>query len=318
MSQLPDITAENQTELEELALTLDAFQGQFLLVFARCNYDRVRSRLIQCLQDSSPMEIRTVTLNPDDTALYQRIQRELQGDKPGALMVLGLESLLSLERMLAGADLVREEFRQHCPFPVVVWVTDSVKAQWMQFARNLESWGVSSQFTISRGELAALFTLLGICQEQQGDISAAIHYFEQALVGWQELQRFEYQGIVLREIIYGYFCPINRIQPATIPSDEYNQIQQKLKDYIQQALTAFNRAQRRDLIADSIGVFGAVLRELQDWQQLQELAEQALAFDQGENRRDKLALDYTFLADVALAEERWQDAKELAETALSG
>ncbi|MEQ9486373.1 nSTAND1 domain-containing NTPase [Coleofasciculus sp. F4-SAH-05] len=390
MSQLPDITPENKTELEELALTLDAFQGKFLLIFARCNYDRVRSRLIQCLQDSSPLNIRTITLNPDDTALYQRIQTELQGenskplssqerglergfpdpvnsqDKPGALMVLGLESVLSLERMLAGADLVREEFRHHCPFPVVVWVTDSVKAQWMQFARNLESWGVSSQFTISRGELAAfikdkadqwladglnltdtecielraeleaaegelqvedkglepelaaaLFTVLGVCQEQQGDIQAAITNYEQALVRWQELQRFDYQGIVLKEIVYGYFCQINRIQPATISSDEYNQIQQKLKDSIQEALTAFNRAQRPDLIADSIGVFGQVLREFQDWQQLQELAEQALAFDQGENRRDKLALDYTFLADVALAKERWQDAKELAEAALN-
>ncbi|MEQ8386884.1 MAG: hypothetical protein RH949_31465 [Coleofasciculus sp. A1-SPW-01] len=366
MSQLPDITPENQTELEELALTLDAFQGQFLLVFARCNYDRVRSRLIQVLQDSSPLNIRTITLNPDDTALYQRIQRELQGDKPGALMVLGLESVLSLERMLAGADLVREEFRHHCPFPVVVWVTDSVKAQWMQFARNLESWGVSSRFTISRGELAAfiqgkadqwladglnltemecielrgeleaaegelqlednglepelaaaLFTLLGICQEQQGEIQRAIDYFEQAWECWQELQRFEYEGIVLREMVYGYFCQINRIQPGTISRDDYNQIQAKIKDSIQQALTAFHRAQRPDLIADSIGVFGAVLRELQDWQQLRDLAEQALVFDQRENRRDKLALDYTFLADVALAEERWQAAQELAETALS-
>lgn len=83
MSQLPDITPENQTELEELALTLDAFQGQFLLVFARCNYDRVRSRLIQVLQDSSPLNIRTITLSPDDTALYQRIQRELQGINRG-------------------------------------------------------------------------------------------------------------------------------------------------------------------------------------------------------------------------------------------
>ncbi|MEQ8752334.1 MAG: hypothetical protein RID09_02295 [Coleofasciculus sp. G1-WW12-02] len=155
MSQLPDITPENQTELEELALALEAFQGKFLLIFARCNYDSLRSRLIQCLQDSSLADIRTITLNPDDTALYQRIQGELQGDKPGALMVLGLESVLSLETMLAGADLVREEFRKHFPFPVVVWVTDSVKSQWMQFARNLESWGVSSQFNISREKLAA-------------------------------------------------------------------------------------------------------------------------------------------------------------------
>ncbi|MEQ9548501.1 MAG: hypothetical protein RIM23_02610 [Coleofasciculus sp. G3-WIS-01] len=121
MSQLPDITPENQTELEELALTLEAFQGKFLLIFARCNYDSLRSRLIQCLQDSSLADIRTITLNPDDTALYQRIQGKLQGDKPGALMVLGLESVLSLETMLAGADLVREEFRKHFPFPVVVW-----------------------------------------------------------------------------------------------------------------------------------------------------------------------------------------------------
>ncbi|MEQ9236012.1 hypothetical protein [Coleofasciculus sp. E2-BRE-01] len=33
--------------------------------------DRVRSRLIQCLKDLSSVDIRPITLNPDDTALYQ-------------------------------------------------------------------------------------------------------------------------------------------------------------------------------------------------------------------------------------------------------
>ncbi|MEQ9354544.1 hypothetical protein [Coleofasciculus chthonoplastes] len=33
--------------------------------------DRVRSRLIQCLKDLSSVDIPTITLNPDDTALYQ-------------------------------------------------------------------------------------------------------------------------------------------------------------------------------------------------------------------------------------------------------
>ncbi|NEQ65399.1 MAG: hypothetical protein F6K21_07860 [Symploca sp. SIO2D2] len=363
MSHQPKLTAENQTELEELGFTLEAFQGQFLLIFAQCNYDTLRSRLIQLIQESSPLDIHTITLHPNDTALYQRIQRDLQGQQPQALMVLGLESVQSLEKMLASADLVREEFRNNCPFPVVVWVTDSVKSQWMQFARNLESWGVSSQFNLSfeelvrfiqdkttqcledgldltktkwlelKGELeaaaaelqlaepelepaiaAALFSLLGICHKQQADYQQAIDYFEQALVGWQELDRWDYQGLVLTEIVDGYLCHINQITPATGSITQQHKI--KVKDYLQQALTAFYQAQRPDLIADALRVFGEVLRELQDWQQLQDLAQQALAFDQGRNRQDKLAIDYLFLADVALAQKRWQEARELAVKAL--
>ncbi|NER21982.1 MAG: AAA family ATPase [Symploca sp. SIO1C2] len=365
MSHQPKLTAENQTELEELEFTLEAFQGQFLLIFAQCNYDTLRSRLIQLIQESSPLDIHTITLHPHDTALYQRIQKDLQGQQPQALMVLGLESVQSLEKMLASADLVREEFRNNCPFPVVVWVTDSVKSQWMQFARNLESWGVSSQFNLSleelvrfiqdkaaqcledgldltktkwlelQGELeaaaaelqlaesalapaiaAALYSLLGICHKQQADYQKAIDYLEQALVGWQELHRWDYQGLVLTEIVDAYFCQSNQM-PLVIKSNrQQHQIPAKVKDYLQQALTAFNQAQRPDLIADALGVFGEVLRELQDWEQLQDLAQQALAFDQGRNRPDKLAIDYLFLADVALAQERWQEARKLAETAL--
>ncbi|HBL60183.1 MAG TPA: hypothetical protein DDZ80_17475, partial [Cyanobacteria bacterium UBA8803] len=106
-----EIVIANESALEELAWTIEAYQGRFLLVFARCNYTSLRSRLIQRLEELCPVDIRTLTLNPNDTALYARIQAELAGEQPGALMVLGLESVLSLAELLSSADLVREEFR---------------------------------------------------------------------------------------------------------------------------------------------------------------------------------------------------------------
>ncbi|HBB32679.1 MAG TPA: hypothetical protein DC064_13005, partial [Cyanobacteria bacterium UBA9273] len=150
-----EIVIANESALEELAWTIEAYQGRFLLVFARCNYTSLRSRLIQRLEELCPVDIRTLTLNPNDTALYARIQAELAGEQPGALMVLGLESVLSLAELLSSADLVREEFRKNCRFPLIVWVSDGIKNQWMQLAPNLESWGTSTEFNISAEELAA-------------------------------------------------------------------------------------------------------------------------------------------------------------------
>ncbi|HBB30763.1 MAG TPA: hypothetical protein DC064_02755, partial [Cyanobacteria bacterium UBA9273] len=182
-----EIVVANESALEELSWTIEAYQGRFLLVFARCNYHSLRSLLIQRLEELCQVDIWTLTLNPKDTALYARIQAELAGSQPGALMVLGLESVLSVEGMLTSADLVREEFRQNCRFPLVVWVSDEIKSQWMQLAPNLASWGTSTEFNLSEEELAAFIQ------------NKATHFFTHNVsVDWQESRELESELIAAR------------------------------------------------------------------------------------------------------------------------
>ncbi|MGK7875984.1 MAG: hypothetical protein AB4426_22610 [Xenococcaceae cyanobacterium] len=151
-----NLPADNQSELEELAWTIDAYQGKFLLIFARCNYADLRSRLVQSLPELCQVEIRTLTLKPSDTILYNTIRTQLGSQTPDALMVLGLESVRHLEQMLASADQVREEFRKNFHFPLVFWVDDIVHKKLGESAPNLESWGTSTKFTIATDELIEL------------------------------------------------------------------------------------------------------------------------------------------------------------------
>jgi hypothetical protein len=88
-----------------------------------------------------------LVLNASETVVYTRIQAEL-GEPPGALMVVGLETVNHLEQLLSTANQVREEFRKTCPFPIVLWVTDEVQGVLMHAASDLESWATKTHFTL--------------------------------------------------------------------------------------------------------------------------------------------------------------------------
>lgn len=55
--------------------------------------------------------------------------------------------------MLTAANQVREEFRQHFNFPLVVWIDDAIYQQFMQVAPDLESWAITKSFEINSQEL---------------------------------------------------------------------------------------------------------------------------------------------------------------------
>ena len=150
MSDFPPqaLIVHNQSELEDLAWELESAEGQFSLLLARCNYARLRDELVEHLRQVCSVVIRVLVLQPSETALYARIQSELKGEQPGALMVFGLETVADLEQLLSNANQVREEFRKNCPFPIVFWVTDDVMKGLVHAAPDLESWSTKTHFTL--------------------------------------------------------------------------------------------------------------------------------------------------------------------------
>jgi CHAT domain-containing protein len=142
------LIVHNQSELEDLAWELESAEGQFSLMLARCNYAHLRDALVEHLRQICSVVIRVLVLHPSETALYTRIQDELKGEQPGALMVFGLESVTDLAQLLSNANQVREEFRKNCPFPIVLWVTDDVMKGLVHAAPDLESWSTKTHFTL--------------------------------------------------------------------------------------------------------------------------------------------------------------------------
>ncbi|NEQ58851.1 MAG: ATP-binding protein [Moorea sp. SIO4A1] len=142
------IATDNQHALKKLASAVEASQGQFKLILARCNYIRVRFRLVAQLSTLWDLDIHTVTLKPSDNVLYDTIRSIVGEERPSAVMVLGLESVQNLAQMLSVTNQVLEEFQKNLPFPLVLWITDEVQQQLTQFAPDFESLGTPIEFAM--------------------------------------------------------------------------------------------------------------------------------------------------------------------------
>ena len=149
------ISAHNERALQHLAWAIEASLGQFKLFVARCNYTGLRSRLIERLQVLTEVNIRVLHLQESERTLYATIRRELGEEQPDALMVFGLENVGDIEQLLTATNQVREEFRNNFHFPLVLWVTDQVFKELMQFAPDFESWGTTVTFKILTQDLIA-------------------------------------------------------------------------------------------------------------------------------------------------------------------
>ncbi|MDY6941155.1 MAG: hypothetical protein SWY16_26295, partial [Cyanobacteriota bacterium] len=148
-----NLTVENERSLQQMAWAIEMSRGQFKLIFARCNYLKLRDRLMARLREIYPGEIRTIDLPVASQSLMEAIEEELGDDIPEVLVFLGLERLEELDRFWAVTDRNREEVRQRCPFPMVIWIDDRTLDRLMQHAPNFESFGTTKRFEIAPDEL---------------------------------------------------------------------------------------------------------------------------------------------------------------------
>lgn len=146
------LSPQNQEALEELVWAIDSGDRQFSLILVRCNYSHLRQQLLAELQQRRLNHLVVVSLAPETSALLTRIQTDLAAvdrETVSALMVVGLETVVDLDCLLSSTNQVREEFRQHCPFPLILWVTDAVLTRLMQLAPDFENWATVTEFTLA-------------------------------------------------------------------------------------------------------------------------------------------------------------------------
>jgi WD40 repeat protein/tetratricopeptide (TPR) repeat protein len=151
------LEVNNEKALQQLAWAIENSAGKFKLILARCNYASLRSRIISRLIEICPVEISVLQLREWGKTLFAAIGEEFGEDLPAALMVLGLDSVQGLPQMLTAVNQVREDFRKHFPFPLVLWINDDIYKQLMQFAPDFESWATSKNFVIQKDELGNHF-----------------------------------------------------------------------------------------------------------------------------------------------------------------
>jgi hypothetical protein len=134
--------ADHQRAFTILCRAISFSEGEFSLILAHCNDLQQRQKLVKKLRDQSNVPVRAMVLPNTTQTLYTSIFDRLEGQQPAALTILGLESVRSLDDVLISANLVRNEFRKHFPFPLIIWVTDKVLRKMMRLAPDLESWAM--------------------------------------------------------------------------------------------------------------------------------------------------------------------------------
>ncbi|WP_434685150.1 nSTAND1 domain-containing NTPase [Pseudanabaena minima] len=148
-----NISPENEDLLQELSMTLDLYEGEFKLLLVRCNYQDLRDRLITRLKEIHPQPLHEIRLPRSQKDLYNYIISQVPSETPAALSIVGLDELDNLQAALLDLNINREMFRNHCPYPIVWWISDAVHKRIIRVAPDFESWTTTLDFEIATDEL---------------------------------------------------------------------------------------------------------------------------------------------------------------------
>ncbi|MEG3946324.1 hypothetical protein QT975_22615, partial [Microcoleus sp. w2-18aC4] len=349
-----DLAAENERSLSTLVRTIARFQGKFSLTIVRCNYASLRSAMLEKLRHRSTVEYQELVLEPATKILHQTILNAVQEEPPKALIIVGIESVVALDDLLAGANRARDQFKQDFAFPLILWVTDSVLSKFSRSANDLKSWAPPLiQFTMSPDDLRIFLRQkadqafadvenfkLDDCEIEllendllnaelgpelqaswqfiRGLVEVKKNQIDLALEHYQQSLTFWQQNRHLER--QGIVC--QKIAQAYNRKAELHRAGnqgywQEARKYLQQSLEIFEQVQRHDLAAKCISQLCEVLRLLQAWEELENLAKKALKIHVNYGTVNQVTEDYGFLAEVALQQSQWEKACESAKLALS-
>lgn len=148
-----DLVAANAGALRSLTRAISLSKGELSLVLACCNYQILQEGILKQLEEvlGSNYLLQKVFLPSQARSLYTTIHTtivetdsQITENLPQiVLMVLGLESVDTLEDLLSTINHVRDEFRKKHPFPMVLWVNEEVLRKLRRLAPDFASWAAT-------------------------------------------------------------------------------------------------------------------------------------------------------------------------------
>ncbi|HLP89165.1 MAG TPA: hypothetical protein VK184_11325 [Nostocaceae cyanobacterium] len=330
-------------------------QGEFSLIFLRCNYASLQAKITKKLRQFSPVEMREIYLHNSVKTLYTSILKELGNEQPKVLIIGGLESIKKIDSLLTSTNYVREEFRKNFSFPVVIWINDIILEKIIRLATDLENWASIIEFILPTDELvkfikektdevfadttnlnqqicSELATAWKDLQNRREELNTEIKSSLEFILGWQNYSQNQLESALsYYQSSLAYWQEVGNLERQVIlllyiallyyHQAEKNQIEsvfywQESKNYFDQLINILEQAQRQDLIIQYISKLGEVLRNLKAWDELENLAYKSCKLHQNYGTQLQLAQDYGFLAEVQLEKEHYDEAMHLAQKAL--
>ncbi|HEY9692109.1 MAG TPA: hypothetical protein V6D15_07890 [Oculatellaceae cyanobacterium] len=153
-----EVAVLNERSLKTLSRAITLSEGSFSLILVRCNYVALKAQMWHRVQESCGIKLQKLVLPQSANTLFTTIKPAIVKCPPPALMIFGLESVTSIDQLLVSTNQLRDEFRTHFPFPLVLWITEEVLQKLTRLAPDFKSWAASSiKFELNHYELNALW-----------------------------------------------------------------------------------------------------------------------------------------------------------------
>ena len=319
-----DIEANNEESLKTLIRAIRLSQGGFSPILVRCNYARLRERVVQELREKCPIKIHELVLDTSVKTLFTTIEKALNGEQPQALMVLGLELVDALDRVIVATNQVREEFRKTFPFPLVLWVNDRILRKFIRLAPDFESWTTLIEFAIATDELVEL--IRDKVEQIFSDrlivprwICSAIHLDDcsELETACQELQRrgadLEPELEASLEFVRGLDdyvktqldAALEHYQKSLAFWQECNQLERQGRLLINIALCYYRKAEKYRTESQNY------------WEESRNYLQQAIAVFEQAQRPDLVAYHISKLAEFLRRLQYWDELQTLAQKSLT-
>jgi len=157
---------ENQRSLQRLLRAIALSKGQFSLILVRCNYGQLREQILATLRSlTKDINLRELIISPSTISLHTAMISGLALDhpavaidsQPSAVMVFGLESVITLEDLIINVNQVRDIYVDSFHFPLVLWLQDEVGTLLSRLAPDFKSWAATTiKFEMEKEDLVAL------------------------------------------------------------------------------------------------------------------------------------------------------------------
>lgn len=138
---LDRILEHNHRSLQTLIRTIRLTSGhRFKPILAHCNGDALRELIQGEMATQTPIPLTSLTLTSRSLDLYQTIARLPNRETLTAVEVVGVDTLGDLDRFWITTNHLREEFRKHFSFPLVLWVNDRSLTALIRQAPDFHNW----------------------------------------------------------------------------------------------------------------------------------------------------------------------------------
>jgi WD40 repeat protein len=329
----PVVASEYDDALLELAFGVEASQGQFKLILARCNHRQLRSRAIAGLKSLVDLKIQELQLTESTQTLLKTIQSTVAHPFPDALTIWGFECVSDLDRLLNATNQVREEFRKF-PFPMILWVNDEVLRKLIILVPDFESWATITEFTLATSELTELLNqhTKRIFRELLA-IDASRFLMGHSLMKAEDRREFNQTLDELRSRKVSLEPELRANVQFILGRHEYEQdeLESANQKYVQ-SLSFWENASDRPISISALEKQAIVLFHLglsyfrladlqstqsrEHWQVSRHYFQSCVEVLDAANRRDLVSRFITYLSEVLRYLEAWKDLKYTVERAV--